>query len=129
MKLIYVAGPYRASTTWKVEQNIRHAEEVAAVVNSECNLHANVAMAVCPHTMNRFFEGAGPDSLWLPGTMELFRRCDAIIMVRGWEGSSGAQAECAEATRLEMPVFFADEAGWGPSFSLAWREYMRAQAE
>ncbi len=29
MKLLYVAGPYRAKSEWQLEQNIRNAEAVA----------------------------------------------------------------------------------------------------
>lgn len=33
------------------------------------------------------------------------RRCDAVLMVAGWESSVGATNERDEALRLGMPVF------------------------
>lgn len=100
IKLVYIAGPYRAATAWQVEQNIRAAESVARDV-------ARLgAYPVCPHSNTRgYFESEGPAELWLGGTLELMRRCDAVVMAHGWERSSGSRAEKAEAERLGIPVF------------------------
>jgi hypothetical protein len=100
MKLIYIAGPYRGRFAWDVEQNIRRAEELALDVwrRTRC-------AAVCVHSMNRYFEGMIRDEDVLEGTMELMRRCDAVLMAQGWEASQGATAERLEAIRLGIPVF------------------------
>lgn len=103
MKIVYVAGPFRAPTAWRIEQNIRRAEELGLEV-------ARLgAMPVIPHTNTRFFQGEGPDDgadqFWLDGTLELLRRSDAVILVAGWESSSGTCAEVAEARRIGIPVF------------------------
>jgi nucleoside 2-deoxyribosyltransferase len=100
MKLIYVAGPYRADNAWEVEQNIRRAEELAFRV-AEAG-----AMPACPHTMTRYWDGTLTDEFWLEGTLELLRRCDAVVLVHDWGRSVGTRGELAEAQRLDIPVFY-----------------------
>lgn len=103
MKLIYVAGPFRGKSTWEIENNIRRAEEVGA------ELAKQGFFPVIPHTMLRFFQGLAEDSFWLEGDLELLRRCDAVVMVPGWERSVGASKERQEALRLGIPVAFFPE--------------------
>jgi hypothetical protein len=99
MKLVYVAGPFRGPTAWDIEQNIRRAEEVGMDVAKAG------AMPVIPHANTRFFHGTLTDAFWLEGTLEMLRRCDAVVMVPGWGESRGSIAEKAEAERLGLPVF------------------------
>lgn len=100
MKLVYVAGPYRANNAWDIEQNIRRAETLALEVwRMGC-------ACICPHTNTRFFQGAAPDSRWLEGDLEILRRCDAIIMTLNWQRSSGATAERNLAFDLRLPVLY-----------------------
>ncbi len=103
MKVVYIAGPFRAPNAWLVECNIRKAEAMALAV-AEAG-----AMPLCPHTNTRFFNGTCTDTFWIAGTLELLRRCDAIIMVQGWEKSSGARGERDVAQALDLPVFEPDE--------------------
>lgn len=100
MKLVYVAGPYRAATAWGIECNIQQARDRGAEV-----VRAG-AYPVIPHSNTSHFDGLAPDAFWLDGTLELMRRCDAVLMCGNWERSSGARAEVAEATRLKLPVFY-----------------------
>ncbi len=102
IKLVYISGRFTAPTTWAIEQNIRRAEEAGMYV-AECG-----AMPIIPHANTRFFHGlAGtPEKLWYEGTLELLRRCDAVVMVSGYETSKGAMAEYEEALRLRIPRFF-----------------------
>lgn len=108
LRLIYVAGPYRAKTVWGVEQNIHRARAIGAQL---CSLGA---YAVIPHSNTAHFDGLAPDEFWLEATLELMRRCDAVMMVPGWGDSSGARAEREEALRLLLPVFytFDDVGAW-----------------
>lgn len=99
MKLIYIAGPYRAATPWQVEQNIRAAEDVSVRV------HKAGMFAVCPHANSRHMEGVADDAHFLAGTMALMRVCAAVLLVPGWQRSTGSRAEVAEAERLGIPVF------------------------
>jgi len=99
VRLVYIAGPYRAPTPWGVRCNIRNAEDLAAKV------HAAGMFAVCPHANSAHMEGVADDEHFLVGTLELMRRCDAVILTQNWRSSSGALAEVAEATRIGIPVF------------------------
>lgn len=100
MKVVYIAGKFRGPNSWEMEQNIRRAEELSLQV------WQRGAAALCPHTNTRFFQGAGPDSLWLEGTLALLAKCDACIMVPGWELSIGARGELAYALEHDIPVFY-----------------------
>lgn len=112
MNVVYIAGPYRASTPWEIEQNIRRAEEVALEVA------LSGAMPLCPHTMTRFYGGQATDEFWLAGTMELLRRSDAVMLVEGWQDSAGTLAEVDAADDLALPTFRPGEYG-------AMREWIR----
>lgn len=101
--LIYVAGPYRAPTTWGVHQNIHRAREWGA------RLAQFSVYPAIPHSNTAHMDGAAPDSLWLAGTLELMRRCDGAVFIEGWPSSQGCQAEWAEAQRLKIPCFDANQ--------------------
>lgn len=99
MKVIYIAGPFRAKTPWGIEQNIRRAEVLSLRVAKLG------AMPLCPHTNTRNFEGEMPDQFWLDGTLELMAKCDAVILVEGWRNSEGSMGEVKKANELGIPVF------------------------
>ena len=99
MNLAYVAGPYRAPTEWQVKQNIEAAERVAAM------LWQMGFAVICPHKNTAFFGGLCPDEVWLRGDLVMLRRCDLVVLVPGWEASTGAQAEAEEAKRNGIPVY------------------------
>jgi hypothetical protein len=100
MKAIYIAGPFRGKTPWDVENNIRNAEAFG--------LHVARLNAIprIPHTMYRFFDGSLPDEFWLEAAMSLLRTCDAILLIPGWQRSSGSKAERAEAEGLGKKVLY-----------------------
>ena len=100
MKVVYIAGPYRADGAWEIEQNIRRAEEAGLHI-----AHLGVTPLI-PHTMTRFMQGTLTDKYWLEATLELMRRADALYLLNGWEASSGSRGEKAEAERLGLPVFY-----------------------
>jgi Domain of unknown function (DUF4406) len=99
MKHIYIAGQYRGPSAWVVERHVREAEQLALVVASIG------AVAICPHTMSRYFEGTLSDSYWLAASMSMLERCDAVLTVPLWGLSAGARAEVKRATKLPIPVF------------------------
>jgi nucleoside 2-deoxyribosyltransferase len=100
MKLVYIAGPYRGSSFLKQEQNIAAARAFGAQVP------ALGAMPVIPHTNTAHFDELAPAQFWLDGTLEMMRRCDAVLAMPNWRQSEGARGEIAEAERIGIPVFF-----------------------
>jgi len=99
MKVVYVAGPFRAANSWDMELNIRHAEALSL------KLWKMGAAVICPHANTRYFQGATKDAVWLEGDLEIIRRCDAIVMTKTWRRSSGAREEHHLAKDLGMPIF------------------------
>lgn len=103
MKAIYVAGPFRGNTHWKVAQNV-HRARLATFMIAKLG-----ALPICPHSMFEQFDGTLTDQFWLDATMELFERCDAIAMTPGWERSSGSRSEWERAEERGVPVFYLDD--------------------
>jgi len=104
MKVLYIAGPFSADTAWLTENNVRRAEELALKV---CAL-GNV-VALCPHTMYRYFHGMETAQYWYDATLELARRCDGVILLKDWGLSKGAINEYEEANRMNLSVFHENE--------------------
>jgi len=103
MKLLYIAGPYRGKNQFCVTANIERARSVAHDV---INHLAPVWHPVTPHLNTQYMDDLASHEYFLTGTLELMRRCDAVLVQGEWESSEGTIAEIAEARRLGMPVYF-----------------------
>jgi hypothetical protein len=100
IKLVFIAGPYRANTRFGTERNIHIAETLAIEVAKLG------AYPICPHANTRaYFEDLQDDEFWLNATRETLSRCDAVIFVSGWKQSTGALAEYELAKRIGLPTF------------------------
>lgn len=101
MKLYYVAGPFSADTREGVEANIRAAEAVGLAL-----ARAGYAPVV-PHsnTANPAYEHVQPYQFWIDATLELLKRCDALVTVPGYAQSRGACGEVLWAYEHNMPVY------------------------
>ncbi len=99
IKIIFIAGPFRAANAWEIAENIRRAERLAHKVNK-----IEGCFAYCPHANTAHFDGALDDRVYLEGNLELLRRCDALILVEGWEESEGTAAEIAYAKEMDILV-------------------------
>lgn len=98
MKVIYIAGPFRAPNMWLIAENVRAAERWAFEV-------AKRGFApLCPHTNTAHFHSALPDSFFLEATAELLRRCDGAVFIPGWLSSMGCQDEKRICTARNIPV-------------------------
>lgn len=104
MKLVYVAGPFRGKNAWEVKCNVHNAEKLAL------EIWGMGAAALCPHANTANFDGTLTDQLYLDGTMEMLKRCDAMVVVPDWKLSSGTGKEINEAYDLKIPVFFTIDA-------------------
>jgi hypothetical protein len=102
MLVVYTAGPYRNGCEWGVKQNIRMAEDVAV------QLWAAGYAVICPHANTNFFGGACgcADSVWLEGDLEIIKRCDIMVVLPGYETSSGTKREIELARNKAMPIYY-----------------------
>lgn len=122
--LIYVAGPYRAATRAAIAQNIAAARQVglaAALLGW---------FPVIPHSNTSHLDHYAPelpDEFWLRGTMEMMERCDAVVLVSGWEQSHGTQAEIARADELRIPVYRTLQALPTAASFIAWLHQLEAR--
>ena len=99
MKLIYIAGAYTAPTRCGIAANVQRAREVADAV-------ARLgAFPVTPHFFDSGIEDAGDAAFWYAGTLEVMRRCDALIVAPGSDESKGTSVEIAVMVTLGKPVF------------------------
>jgi len=104
MPAVYIAGPYRSHTKAGIDANITVAKKVGALASLKG------WSAVIPHANTAHLDEVAqlPDEFWLAATMELLRRCDAIVLCPGWQRSSGTLAEVAEAERRGMPIYYTE---------------------
>ena len=77
MKVVYLAGPYRAPTEYGVQQNIEAASRVAL---EGWKLGA---VCICPHKNTAFVGGVLPDAAWPQGRFEPNRRSEGWVVVGG----------------------------------------------
>lgn len=103
--LVYVSGPYRGADDAEVEQNIRSAR-IAAV-----ELWKRGHAVICPHANTSRFElecDLEP-MVYIEGDLVMVARCDALVMIQGWERSQGAKIERDYAERLGIPIYTAPD--------------------
>ena len=100
MHVVYVIGPYRAPSEWEVVSNIRRAELVAI------DVWKLGAACICPHKNTALLGGACEDEVWLQGDLEILSRCDASLVLDGWESSQGSKGEILFCENNGIPVFY-----------------------
>jgi len=103
--VVYVAGPYRAATEWKLRKNIEKSADKAMEI-WKLNRDSTRVIPVAPCLNSAFFGGEMPDSVYLDADLALLLRCDAITVASGWENSKGVLAEIKFAEENGIPVLY-----------------------
>lgn len=100
MKLLYLAGPYRAPLPYLVEQNVLVAQGVQAAL-------VRMGYAVlCPHSNYHPIAGVVDEQGFLERDLVALGRCDGIVLLPGWEQSEGSRVEKMTAEVCRLPVYF-----------------------
>lgn len=104
--ICYVAGPYTAPSREEVQANIDKAEAVGKKM-----MHLGFA-PIIPHKITSFWDedpqfahiqhGDWMQKVCLP----LLDKCDAIVMVHGWQESPGSVMEHQHASNRGIPIFY-----------------------
>jgi len=102
MKLVYVAGPYRAKTKLGIAINILRARRVAKEL-----WKAGYAV-ICPHMNSTLMDGIADDETFLNGGIEMLKHCDMLVAIKGWMHSDGTLDEIDFAHRNNIPVYVWD---------------------
>ena len=103
--IMFIAGPYTGKSMSDIEANVTNAARWGGVVKRLG------WVPLCPHT--NFHWMADEDVLgfgfghksYYSDALVLLERCDAILMIEGYEQSEGAKAERAFAEEHDIPVF------------------------
>lgn len=101
MKVVYIAGAFRARTAWDIQQNVRAAEAAGLAVAKLG------AMPLIPHKNTEHFHGQLTDAFWIEGTAVLLLRCDAVYVFNrdDVERSAGTRGEVKLAVERGIPWF------------------------
>jgi hypothetical protein len=100
MQLVYIAGPYRAKTIHGIHQNIEKAREVAF------KYWGSGRAVICPHMNSALIDGLITDEQILLGCMIILSKCDAIVMMQGWQESKGSIDERDFALKHNIEVIY-----------------------
>jgi len=95
--IIYLSGKYSGD----VKKNIQDARTVAA------SLWEIGYTVHCPHCNTANFEDLCSASYYdyIRGDLEILARCDAMVLLEGWQESKGAVTERAFAEKIGMPIY------------------------
>ena len=103
MRMLFVAGPYRAKNAAGIRRNIENARLIAE------ELWTQGFGVICPHLNSAFMDGVAPDRQFLEADLMMLERCcDGLVCVPGWQKSEGARGEVKRARELNLPVFERD---------------------
>lgn len=94
---VFISGAY-SGTPEEIKLNISKAQWVSEIVVKEG------WVPICPNIFWNFLEGCQDYDFWLEASLGLIETCRAVVLVEGWEKSSGVAKEIARARELGIPV-------------------------
>jgi hypothetical protein len=105
-KLIYIAGPYTASTEAEVITNVRLAEIAGQEILEKGFL------PIIPHKITSHWDTWGRLTHWTHEEWiyqfckPLLLRCDCLLLIEGWTDSKGAKLEHSIAIDAHIPIAY-----------------------
>jgi len=87
MHLLYIAAPYRASTTAAIHNNIHEASLMAQFY------WLQGFAVICPHLNSAHFDGLLNDKSFLEATTLMLSKCTHIALHPRWSFSAGCMEE------------------------------------
>jgi nucleoside 2-deoxyribosyltransferase len=111
MKLIYVAGSYTSETFAGVDRNIKIADALGQEIVKRFG-QRGVFVSIPHNNTPLHWEGIQSGEWFYEATMELLKRCDAMIYVPGdFDSSLGTKNEVLHCQKNQKPYFCGDEDG------------------
>ncbi|MDD5048077.1 MAG: DUF4406 domain-containing protein [Methanoregulaceae archaeon] len=104
--VLYLSGPLsHPDPHHGIELNILRASEIAL----KC--WDRGWAVICPHKNCAGFQHYDhiPWRAWIEGDIEIMLRCDAVLMLPGWQDSDGAREEHFVAIKERIPVFYCED--------------------
>ena len=102
--IIYLAGPIRPKNGQTLRGNVEAAKTVAL------ELWRGGYAVICPHANTdlptELADKECEQSVWLNGDLEMVTRCDAMVVLPGWEASAGTKGEIQYAEARKIPVHY-----------------------
>lgn len=98
--VVFICGPFRSDTYERRSRNTQLAGMLALEV-----WRSGVA-CICPHMNSGTLFGLASEEIFLAGYLEILERCDALLLLPGWEKSKGARMERQRAIEKQIPIFY-----------------------
>ena len=105
--IVYVAGPYRGKSKFYLLNRYQRFRNAMCAWKVSVQLWNMNVMPFCPH-MNSFWMDKKVNNLnvFIEGDLKVLKRCDAILMLKGWENSEGVLIEIKFAKENNIPIFY-----------------------
>lgn len=102
--IVYLAGPIRPKGDQTLESNINNAKSIAlelwkkgyTVISPHANSDLPITLADKEVETWR----------WLNGDLDIIARCDAVVVLPGWEESAGTKGEIEFAKERNIPITY-----------------------
>ena len=97
--IAYIAGPYRAKTKLGIIRNILKARKVAK------EFWSKGYAVICPH-MNSALMNHLPEKVFMKGDFEILKKCDVLVVMKGWQKSEGTKREIDFAKKQGITIIW-----------------------
>lgn len=98
----FISGAY-SGTPEEIERNLLKARWVSGIVTKRG------WAPICPNVFWHLFAEYQDYDFWLEAALDLIETCQVLVLVPGWEKSSGVAREIERAKELGIPVLTVEE--------------------